>query len=215
MSSPLDPVDDTPTSRLPVRWRRHVSDDTTLLDRLVARHREKHRRYHTVAHVAAVVGWVDDLATVEPTLDLDATIAAAFYHDAVYEPTSPANEHASARLARRDLASLGWADERTAHVAALIEATRDHRSPPDTDHAVLFDADLSVLGATPTEYDGYVEAVRAEYREVDDDAWKVGRRRVLEAFLERASIYATATGRERWESSARANLAREIDSLTS
>ena len=85
-------------------WRRHVSTDTSLLTRLVGRHREKHRRYHTVAHVEAVVGAVIELDAQEPADDLGAVVAAAIYHDAVYEPASPANERASARLARRDLA---------------------------------------------------------------------------------------------------------------
>ena len=83
---------------LEVAWQRHVSTDRTLLDRLLARHREKHRRYHTAAHVAWVIRHVDELAAVELVDHLDEVIAAAFYHDAVYEPTYPANERAT----------LGW-----------------------------------------------------------------------------------------------------------
>lgn len=213
MSDRSDPVTDTAHPRLSELWHLHVADDDELLDRLLVRHREKHRRYHDVSHVAWVVGCVDDLAAVEATLDVDAVVAAAFYHDAVYEPTSAANERASARLARRDLASLGWTPGRASHVAAMIEATKDHRAPPDIDHAVLFDADLSILGAHPDHYRAYVDAVRAEYRHVDDEAWAVGRRQVLEGFLDRTTIYATTTGRDRWEAAARANIERERDAL--
>lgn len=210
-----DPVDDTRSSSSLALWHRHVAADASLLDRLISRHRERHRHYHTVAHMAVVVDLVDDLGAVEPTLDLGATIAAAFYHDAVYEPASPANERASARLARRDLTTLGWADDRTTHVAEMIEATRLHRSPPDSDHAVLFDADLSILGAEPSDYDRYVGAVRAEFPHVDDDGWIEGRSSVLQEFLGRASIYATDTGQDRWESAARSNLANELTALRS
>lgn len=195
-------------------WRRHVANDDALFERVVGRHREKHRRYHGVAHVAGVVGLVVELGAIETTDDLDAVVAAAFYHDAIYEPASPANERASARLAVRDLTTLGWSDEPVAHVSTMIEATVDHREPPDLDHAVLFDADLATLGADPADYSTYVQAVRAEYRHVDDGAWRDGRRRVLESFLERAAIYATVTGRDRWESSARSNIALEFASLT-
>lgn len=70
--------------------------DTELLDRLLARHRERHRRYHGVAHVAWVVRHIDELASDELVRDHGAVIAAAFYHDAVYEPAHRANERASA-----------------------------------------------------------------------------------------------------------------------
>jgi predicted metal-dependent HD superfamily phosphohydrolase len=195
-------------------WRRHISPETALLARLVRRYREKHRRYHTVAHLGAVVSSVAELAAVEPAGDLGAVIAGAVYHDAVYEPASPSNERASARLARRDLSTLGWADERIVHVAHMIETTCDHRAPTDHDHALLFDADLGILGALPGDYAAYVDAVRAEHRHVDDEAWRIGRRRVLESFLERANVYATSAGRSRWEDTARANLAAELAALT-
>lgn len=146
-------------------------------------------------------------------VDLGAVVAAAFYHDAVYEPASTANERASARLARRDLGELGWEPARAGHVADLIEATAHHVDAPDLDHALLFDADLAILGADPQTYDTYVRAVRAEYHHVDDQAWQRGRTAVLEAFLDRTTIYSTVAGRSRWERSARANIAGELGTL--
>ena len=214
MSTSIDPADGAPLSLLDDAWRRHVSTDPTLLERLIGRHREKHRRYHTVAHLESVVDAVIEVSATEHVDDLGAVVAGAFYHDAVYEPASPANERASARLARRDLATLGWADDRIEHVARMIEATAEHRAPPDQEHALLFDADLMILGAAPADYASYVEAVRAEYRHVDDNAWRTGRSAVLEAFVERAAIYATSTGRDRWEHAARANLTAELATLT-
>lgn len=188
MPSPIDADNGAPPSPLDDAWRRHLSTDPALLARLIARHREKHRRYHTVAHVEAVVGTVIELGAIEDVDDLGAVVAGALDHDAVYEPASPANERASARLARRDLTTLGWGADRITHVTRMIEATKDHRAPPDHDHAVLFDADLSILGAEPADYASYVDAVRAEYRHVDDVAWRMGRRDVLQAFLAREAV---------------------------
>jgi predicted metal-dependent HD superfamily phosphohydrolase len=201
-------------SRLVEPWRRHVHDDITFLERLLARHREQHRRYHEADHVGAVVRHVAELGAVDRVDDLDSVIAAAFYHDAIYEPASPDNERASARLAVDDLTALGWSRARTAHVGQMIEATADHLAPPDADHAVLFDADLATLGESPADYATYVDDVRAEFGHVDDDAWRTGRRRVLESFLERQWIYSTPTGRSRWEDAARANIAAELAALT-
>ena len=194
-------------------WTDHVAVDETLLDRLLVRHRERHRRYHTIDHVAAVVGHVATLARSEAIDDVGAVVAAALFHDAVYEPSSPANERASARLARRDLAALGWASDRIERVATMIEGTATHLDPADVDTAVLFDADLAILGAPEPVYVAYVDAVRAEYRHVDDETWTTGRAGVLRSFLQRDPLYATDTGRTTWEHSARRNLADEIASL--
>jgi len=201
---------------LEVAWQRHVSADRTLLDGLLARHREKHRRYHTATHVAWVIRHVDELAAVEPVEHLDEVIAAAFYHDAVYEAEYPANERASARLARRDLATLGWTDDAIERVGAMIESTEHGGSDAAVagDTAVLLDADLAVLAADPNAYSEYVAGVRSEYRHVADDDWRVGRGAVLRGFLDRPHLYRTAAARERWEERARANLTAELASLT-
>ena len=209
-----------PDLELTVAWQRHVHVDRRLLDGLLARHREKHRRYHTAVHVAWVIRHVEELAVTEAVEHLDEVVAAAFYHDAVYEPTHPANERASARLARRDLTTLGWSDERIERVAAMIEATAHLADPHDQvvpapgDTAMLLDADLAVLGADPAGYATYVQGVRHEYRHVDDDGWTVGRAGVLRSFLDRDAIFRTVTGRDRWEQRARANLTAELATLT-
>lgn len=203
-----------PDLELDLAWQRHVSTDRRLLDGLLARHREKHRRYHTATHVAWVLRHVEELAANEPVERLDEVAAAAFYHDAVYEPTHPANERASARLARRDLSTLGWADDAVDRVAAMIEATEHGSSPQlDGDTAVLVDADLAILGADPAAYSTYVEQVRSEYRHVDDPGWRDGRSQVLQGLLDRDAIFSTSTARARWESRARANLTAELAAL--
>jgi predicted metal-dependent HD superfamily phosphohydrolase len=201
---------------LEVAWQLHVTTQRSMLDGLLARHREKHRRYHTANHVAWVIRHVEELAATEPVDHLDEVVAAAFYHDAVYEPAYPANERASARLARRDLASIGWHDDAVERVGAMIEAT-EHGAPAEHvtgDTAVLLDADLAVLGADPAGYSAYVNGVRAEYRHVTDDDWASGRAAVLDGFLHRPTIFRTATGRDRWEARARANLTAELSGLT-
>lgn len=206
-----------PDLELDLAWQRHVSTDRRLLDRLLARHREQHRRYHTAAHVAWVLRHVEELASNEPVEHLREVVAAAFYHDAVYEPTHPANERASARLARRDLVELGWPDDAVDRVAAMIEATAHGESVAGPgaigDTVILLDADLAVLGADPVAYSTYVEQVRSEYRHVDDATWRTGRSELLSGLLDRDTLFVTPTGRNRWEARARANLAAELATL--
>ncbi len=202
-------------------WAR-CAGDQQLFEALLARHREPHRSYHGIRHVAWVVRHVDDLANSEPTDDLPAVIVAAFFHDAVYDPTATDNEAASARLATVRLRDLGWAEDRIEHVAAMILATGHHVSDPvaavrdatsDADAAVLLDADLAVLGAEPGAYQSYVNGVRAEFSHVDDDGWRSGRRAVVERLLDRPVLYHTPTGAQRWGARARANLSAELATL--
>jgi predicted metal-dependent HD superfamily phosphohydrolase len=204
---------DEVTDALLEAWQRHISTDSKLFERLSSRHREKHRRYHRLEHVDQVVRYVQELAADESVGDVDAVIAAAMYHDAIYEPESPANERASGRLARRDLAALGWADDRADRVVTMIEGTKHHTDPDDDDTAVLFDADLAILGADEAAYAVYLDAVRAEYRHLDDQEWTTGRTDVLQSFVDRTSIYATESGRSRWEDAARRNVANELVNL--
>ena len=203
-----------PDPELIIAWQRHIGSDTALLERLLARHREKHRRYHTATHIGWVIRHVEELAATESIEHLDEVIAAAFYHDAIYEPAYPANERASARLARRDLAALGWSDDRTERVATMIEATVHGATTHTGDAAVLLDADLAILAADPAAYSAYVTGVRKEYRDVDDDEWRTGRAQVLQGFLDRSDIYATTSAQERWEDRARANLTAELSALS-
>lgn len=189
-------------------------DAEAAFDDVVGRHRQAHRRYHTVRHVTWVVRHVQELAVEERVEDLDAIVVAAFFHDAVYDATAADNEAQSAALARRVLLELGWPAARAEAVAQLVRATADHAPSDDVDVNVLVDADLAVLGSDPTAYQAYVTGVRTEYRHVDDAAWRIGRGAVLRNMLERAPLYATPTGRRRWEARARANVAAELATLS-
>jgi predicted metal-dependent HD superfamily phosphohydrolase len=222
---------------LRIAWQRHVATSSRTdhvaelaeiteiadrwLDSVLGRHREPHRHYHDVRHVRWVVRHVRelaaDLADSDVAVgDLDAVVAAAFFHDVIYDPTASGNEAASGALAATALRELGWADEAVDHVVAMIEGTAHHRvdHATSTDTAVLFAADLGVLAADPAGYSDYVRNVRREYHHVHDADWVTGRAAVLRSFLERDAIYAPALGLDSWERRARANLAAELGALT-
>lgn len=193
-----------------------------VIDDLLRRHAEPQRHYHTARHVDAVLRHVDAILAVDadlgadpvvdPVVDRDLVVAAALFHDAIYDPASATNEADSAALAVEQLARLGWSDGRCREVAVLIEATAGHEATTPA-AAVLLDADLAVLGADADTYDEYVRNVRAEYAAVPDDAWRSGRSAVLRGFLERPHIFATPTMAAQREAQARRNLGSELASL--
>ncbi|MGI8531028.1 MAG: HD domain-containing protein [Geodermatophilaceae bacterium] len=175
---------------------------------LVSRWSEPHRHYHGLAHLVAVLSIVDDHASTVD--DADPVRLAAWYHDAVYDPTRTDNEERSAGLARTALSPLGLGTATVAEVCRLVMVTKTHRyDAADADAALLCDADLSILAAPPPVYVGYVNAIRAEYAHVPDSEFRVGRADVLTSLLARDRLFGT-TGLVALEQPARDNMRAEL-----
>ena len=172
---------------------------------------EPHRRYHDLAHVAAVLGIVESLAG--SAADPDAVRLAAWYHDVAYDPTRSDNEEVSAARARIGL--LGLVDDATlAEVARLVLLTAGHDpAPDDANGAVLCDADLAVLASPPPAYAAYASAIRAEYGHLPDEEFTAGRIAVLERLLGLPALFRTPAAAQQWSEPARANLAAELSLL--
>jgi predicted metal-dependent HD superfamily phosphohydrolase len=191
---------DSPTSR--TEW-----------SALVAAWSEPHRRYHGLAHLAAVLGLVAELdaAAADPA----AVRLAAWYHDAVYEPSRTDNEQVSAQRARAGLRGL-VPDERIEEVERLVLLTAGHDPEPgDANGAVLCDADLAVLAGPPDAYAAYASAVREEYGHLSDEVFTAGRIAVLEQLLALPALYRLPAVADEWTSRARANLTAELALLRS
>ncbi|MGW1844616.1 HD domain-containing protein [Streptomyces sp. NPDC001966] len=204
------------------RWREALTrarggapgpDPLPYADNLLARWAEPQRRYHTTAHLVAVLDHVDTLAGY--AADPDAVRLAAWFHDAVYRPDRSENEERSAALAERALAEAGVPDGVTAEVARLVRLTVTH-DPADGDSngEVLCDADLAILAAPPGQYVAYAAQVREEYGFVPDDAFQEGRATVLRQLLGLPRLFRTPYGAEHWEPRARQNLMTEWELLS-
>jgi predicted metal-dependent HD superfamily phosphohydrolase len=189
---------------------------TAAADELEQRYRQPHRRYHTLAHIEAVL---NDCTLLGAEVGLDsgqcAVVAlAACAHDVVYDGRPGADERASAEWARARLADAGVAAGVGDRVGALVLATAAHDGyPDDAECGVLLDADLAILGADAPTYADYVAAVRAEYAGVADDVWRAGRAAVLGSLLGRPTVYVTEPARLKWDARARHNLATELAAL--
>ncbi|GAA4482609.1 hypothetical protein GCM10023191_003030 [Actinoallomurus oryzae] len=176
---------------------------------LLRRYAEPHRRYHTTRHLAEVLDHVDELAG--EAADAGTVRLAAWFHDAVYDPTRGDNEERSAVLAERMLADTDLSAATVAEVARLVRLTATHDpAEGDRDGAVLCDADLAVLAAPPDRYADYAAAVREEYAAVPDEAFRAGRAEILRGLLALPALYRTAPARERWEAAARHNVETEL-----
>ena len=181
------------------------------------RYAEPQRRYHTWAHIEALLGWfalrrdhLHDPAAVE---------LAILFHDAVYDPARSDNEAQSAQLLRdADLPDVS--DDARLRAVRMIEATAAHGLADNLDEndrsdmAEFLDMDLSILGAAPAVFDGYERAIRDEYAFVPEALFRAARRGILERFLERPTLYFSDWGHERFEARARSNIAASIAALS-
>ncbi|MEU5536772.1 hypothetical protein [Streptomyces sp. NPDC020362] len=188
-------------------------DPAPYADNLLTRWQEPQRRYHTLAHLTAVLDHIDALEKY--AADPDAVRLAAWFHDAVYLPERSENEERSAHLAERALPEAGVPAQKTAEVARLVRLTVTHDpADDDRDGQVLCDADLAILAAPPSAYATYTAEVREEYHFVPNDAFHEGRSAILRQLLALPRLFRTPYGREHWEATARYNLAGELDMLS-
>jgi predicted metal-dependent HD superfamily phosphohydrolase len=184
---------------------------------LVRRYQEAHRRYHTLAHVEAVLR---DCAWLAGELELtavDRAVAdlAACAHDVVYGAEPGTDERASAAWASEQLSACGLPPEAVERVRGIVLATITHTTDAaDPAGGAVLDADLAILAAPPDHYARYVAGVRQEYSAVPDDGWRSGRAAVLRNLLARPVLFATGPARRRWEVPARRNVARELAGLS-
>ncbi|MEU0159257.1 hypothetical protein ABZ154_10555 [Streptomyces sp. NPDC006261] len=209
------------TRALPDRWRNTLlaarsgapgPDPLPYADNLLARWDEPQRRYHTTAHLTAVLDRIDTLAGY--AADAHAVRLAAWFHDAVYRPDRTENEERSAALAERALPEAGVGEAVTAEVARLVRLTVTHDpAEGDRNGEVLCDADLAILAGGPQEYAAYAAQVREEYGFVPDEAFRAGRAAVLRQLLALPRLFRTPHGATEWEARARHNLATELELL--
>jgi predicted metal-dependent HD superfamily phosphohydrolase len=179
---------------------------------LMERYAEPHRSYHNTFHVMSVVRDSSALADAFAfTIEERAILAlAACAHDVIYDSKPGDDERASAAWARERL--TGLEENHITQVESLVLATITHSSGDPLAH-VLLDADLAILGSEPAHYDRYSRAVRQEYSQYDDSAWRTGRAKVLKTLLDREHLFVTGPAQRLWDAAARDNLARELQSL--
>ena len=138
---------------------------------------------------------------------------ALWFHDAIYELKASDNEARSADWAAGAMREAGLPEDRAVRVHAMVMATKHDAIPSDPDQQLLVDIDLSILGAAPARYAEYEQQVRAEYDFVPEEAFRHGRKSILQAFLARRQIYNTTAFLTSHEAAARFNLGQAIARL--
>lgn len=178
---------------------------------LVEAYAEPQRAYHTLDHIHDCLVQFDRASMLaEYPLEIE---AALWLHDVVYHPSASDNEERSAEWARNALKNGGIRTAVIKRICKLILATK-HRAPSiGGDATLLADIDLSILGQSAEIFDRYESQIRQEYSLIPERAFRDGRAKILNSFLEREFIYQTFFFREIYEPQARKNLTRSITKL--
>jgi predicted metal-dependent HD superfamily phosphohydrolase len=192
-------------------WNRvgSAGDPVGTFERLARAYHEPTRHYHNADHIRDCLEQLDrerGLAQ-EP----DAVEFALWFHDAVYRPSAGDNEERSAAWADEALSSAGAPESLRTRVRSLVLATRHGEPAVDPDERLISDVDLSILGREPSVFDEFERRIRQEYSWVPAPLYRVERGRMLRRFLARDPLYLTSPFRERYEASAKRNLARVLD----
>lgn len=197
-------------SRWEAAWRAlGAAADPGLFSALASAYREPHRHYHTLRHLEECF---THLEILRPSAQHVAEIELAlWFHDAIYDTHRRDNEARSGQWAAQAIAPVS--EEAANRVHGLVMATRHEAVPEGIDARILVDVDLSILGAPQERFDEYELQVREEYAWVPLPIYRRERRRILAAFLSRASVFNTGKFVQLYEAQARRNLERALARL--
>jgi predicted metal-dependent HD superfamily phosphohydrolase len=175
------------------------------------RYNERGRYYHNLLHLENLY---KELAEVQSSVKYwDVILFSLFYHDIIYNTLRQDNEEESAWFARKVLRSLNVTEEKVALCYSQIRATKGHTISKDNDTNLFTDADLSILGGDPVTYQSYANQIRNEYSVYPALIYNPGRKKVLNHFLAMDRIFKTDHFYSRYETTARKNIADELQTL--
>ena len=180
---------------------------------LVTAYSSADRFYHNLEHIYHVLETIEQMHSL--SLNFPLIQLAAWFHDVIYDPKTKNNEEKSAEYAEAALNSLKIPKTKIETVTNLILSTKTHQAlPTDIESQILVDADLAILGSSESEYRSYAQAIRQEYSWIPDADYRVGRKQVLQRFLQREKIYFTHQLFTALEDKARQNLQAEVAALS-
>jgi predicted metal-dependent HD superfamily phosphohydrolase len=187
------------------------TDNLCTYNELLSNYNEKHRHYHNVNHINAVLEHL--VQAKHLANDYDALEIALWFHDAIYKPFSSTNELDSANWGSKFLQRNGASKELSTKVHTLIMATLHNVMPKDNDEKLIVDIDLSILGSSPETYNQFESWIRKEYKLVPILIYRKKRKEILTSFLERDRIYSHDYFYVNLENNARANITNAIQNL--
>ncbi|XP_069681568.1 uncharacterized protein [Periplaneta americana] len=215
MSPVLEEVWSETTSDFP----KEVADEWWT--KMLKKYSEDGRSYHNIQHLEEKF---EQFKTVKQTVkNANAVALAIFFHYYEYDPKAVDCEEKNCEHFNNFADESGLPNEsplRSAVVdllhAAATHSTDAHKTEElfgSDDLHFFLDIDMAVLGSDPEQYAEYTAKVQQEYAFLPESMYRSLRLKVLQSFLQIPNIFATKEFREKFESKARANIQKEVESL--
>lgn len=169
----------------------------------------KSRQYHNLNHIEAMIKSFEEHK--EQLKFPNEVLYSIFYHDIVYKTTRKDNEEKSADFAIKILPKNTTLNN--VLIYDMICATQLHQKNDINDINWLIDFDLKILASDWNTYEAYCQQIRKEYKIYPDLLYKPGRKKALQHFLENDFIFQTETFRTKYETKARVNIQKEINTF--
>jgi predicted metal-dependent HD superfamily phosphohydrolase len=136
----------------------------TELFHVFAMYRDGNRHYHTIAHVAACLRFIERYRKQLSDREYAMLIFALIYHDCVYSITSKVNEEQS-QMAFAEYAAGRILPAYSSVIFDLILATKKHTLGDDAPllFRCMIDADMHVFAGPGCDYIRYAKGIAAEY----------------------------------------------------
>ena len=178
---------------------------------------QRHRYYHTLAHVADCLRELDAFQAAQPAF-LSAEMwhageLALWFHDVIHQPRADDNEERSADIFEAIAIEAMFPAPVIAAVRRLILATRIDTPSLTAEERVIVDCDLASLGYAAEIFRRSGVAIRNEYGFLPDKDFAETRRAAFLRLSQRPGIFRTEFMRLRYEQQARANLAAALERL--
>ncbi|MFK8059915.1 MAG: hypothetical protein AB8B78_07475 [Polaribacter sp.] len=185
----------------------------SLWNAILTKYTSKSRFYHNLIHISSMLFLAKE--NKSQIVNYHEVLFAIWFHDIIYKSTSKKNEEKSADFAKLALEKCTHKNINIDKIYQLIISTKSHKIIlNDTyDNACLLDFDLSILGQSWHIYESYIQKIRKEYQIYPDFLYNPGRKKVLQYFLNRKSLYFTEKYQNLLETKARENLTRELELL--
>jgi predicted metal-dependent HD superfamily phosphohydrolase len=199
-------------------WARLHGHDPVAIYRFLTRfYGQRHRHYHTLAHVADCLREVDAFQTAHPAF-LSAEMwhaveLALWFHDVIHQPRADDNEERSADIFEAIGIEAMSPAPFIASVRRLILATKTDTPSPTAEERVIVDCDLASLGYAPEIFRRSGLAIRNEYGFLSDNDFAETRRAAFLSLRQRPVIFRTEFMRLRYEQQAQANLTAALERL--
>jgi predicted metal-dependent HD superfamily phosphohydrolase len=197
---------------------RKYHDDTFLLDsvwkKIENNYTDCNRYYHNFTHIQSMLKLATDNKT--QIIDFDSLLFAIWFHDIIYKSSKQNNEVKSAEFTETVLSNFSLSELKIKRISQLIVSTKSHQIilTENNDNAFLLDFDLAILGQDWSIYKTYIQNIRKEYKFYPDFIYNPGRKKVLDNFLNRKTLFFTDKYQGLFEETARENLKRELNLLS-